>query len=149
MREPTPLKPNQDKNNLPGTGSRAKTSKKKEAQKGMENDEIDNLRRPLFKNKPIAKAKGYSEFYKFKYVELKSMHPSWSMGQISTIINLQWRHEKMMRRPKKHRIFGKGPRNGLEALRKRLGVNTVESHLMWRRFPLETKMRWRLRSQQG
>ena len=113
-------------------------------------ENMDSLSRPLFKNKPISKQspRNYSEFYKFKYMELKSMHPSWSMGQLSTIINLSWKREKANRRRslKKDRVHGRTAPTGYQALRMSRNLSSQEAKAIWRRLPMETKMSWSMRS---
>ena len=118
-------------------------------QKDDSNKPVDSSSPKLLvgKTKKIAKT-DYITFYKATYDKLQAEHPRWTPLQISGIIKLKWKKEKINFK-KTGKTSGKlGTRrankilSGFRYYRKYRGLGAKESLYKWRRFPFETKNYW-------
>lgn len=88
----------------------------------------------------------YITFYKARYSQLHAKHARWTPKQISTIIKLEWKKEKISKRAKRSSKLvvekKKTKSTGYKYYRKYRGLDAKETKKRWRRFPYETKVYW-------
>lgn len=99
------------------------------------------------KTKQIKKAKDYITFYRETYNRLHKQHPRWTSIQISSIVKLQWKKEKNIRKKGADAADKKKKRSsknvtGYLFFRRYRGLTFKQAISKWRRFPRETKLRW-------
>jgi hypothetical protein len=99
------------------------------------------------KTKKIQKVEiDYIAFYKARYTQLHAKHDRWTPKQISTIIKLEWKKEKLAKKAKrssKQPVEKKIVKcTGYRYYRKYRSLDAKETKRRWRRFPYETKVYW-------